>query len=150
MKNPNIVSEDIVFEENAVAILNYVDKRLREWAHWAISGIRLGTGYPPCSLEYRLMMEGHVIREYLGSKPTSVFPEAEEIEYFIREIAIQQNIIAKVIRAHYLEKGTMTHKVRQLGISVTQFKIYVLNCRWWLAGRLASDVRVRKYTANRC
>jgi hypothetical protein len=131
----NQLSEEDVSEKTSAPILNEVDQRLQAWARWSTSGSRLGVGFPPCSQEYRLMTEGHVER-YAGIKPLSVFQEEEEIEYYIREMALQQKMIAKVIRAHYIDKGTIHQKSRYLGVSDAQFKIYLLICRWWLAGRL--------------
>jgi hypothetical protein len=119
-------------------ILQDVDHRLRAWSRWAIHGFRLGVGFPPCSQEYRLMTEGHVER-YIGPKPSSVFHEEEQIEYYLREMASQQKIIAEVICAYYLDKGTTHQKARCLGMSRAQFKIYLLICRWWLAGRLMGE-----------
>ena len=42
-------------------MLAYVERRLAEWGHWYSRGNLHGLGYPPCSVEYRLMREGIVI-----------------------------------------------------------------------------------------
>jgi hypothetical protein len=130
-------------EDAKVAILNYIDERLCEWATWAQSGYRLGIGYPPCSLEYRLMTEGHFEREYHGLAPTPEHAAAEEMEALICEMTAQCPKMAEVIRIHYLEKEGYSHKARRMGMSITLFKTHLNTGRWWLAGWLSSKNKVK-------
>src|SRR5688572_24795799 len=97
-------------------ISDYIDDRLREWATWASSGFRLGIGYPPCSLEYRLMIEGHVERGYQGLVPMPEHASAEEMEALLCEMAAQHHKLAQIVRIYYLEAGTMKTKARRMGI----------------------------------
>ncbi len=130
------------------AILDYIDDRLREWANWALSGWRLGIGYPPCSLEYRLMIEGHVERSYQGLIPMPEHPDAEKIEALLCEMAAQHPKMAEVIRVNYWDKDGIPHKARRTGLSHTQFKAYLSMGRWWLAGRLSSTSRMKTIMQN--
>ena len=130
------------------AILDYIDDRLREWGAWALSGFRLGISYPPCSLEYRLMTEGHVERGYQGLVPMPEHAPAEEMEALLCEMGAQHHKLAHVIRIYYLEEGTMKTKARRIGIGHAQFETHLNTGRWWLAGRLSDHKEIRKLTQH--
>lgn len=139
---------DITTPEDAKsAILNYIDDRLEEWAEWCKKGSRLGIGYPPCSIEYRLMTEGHVVREYIGLRPTPVHATAEEMENLIREMVVQNHKMADVIKYYYLNPGGIRHNARKLGMSHAHFETHLNIGRWWLAGRLTTQGRVKELTS---
>lgn len=143
MKPPAIL-ENQTPEDAKAAILDYINDRLCEWADWAKSGWRLGIGYPPCSLEYRLMTEGHVNREYQGLTPTPEHADAEEMEALICKMAAQHPRMAEVIRIHYLDRDSIPHKARRVGLSHTKFKGYLSMGRWWLAGWFSNGIQVKK------
>ena len=124
-------------------ILAYINDRLCEWAEWTLSDRHLGIGYPPCSLEYRLMREGHVEKTYLGFTPLPEHPAAEEMEALLVEMATQYRQMADVIYAYYLERDGYLQKSRRLGISIALFKTHLNMGRWWLAGRLSSKVPLK-------
>ena len=42
--------------------VKYVEERLQQWAEWYSSGNWYGLGYPSCSIEYRLMTEGILVK----------------------------------------------------------------------------------------
>jgi hypothetical protein len=70
-------------------MLAYVERRLEAWGHWFARGNLYGLGYPPCSIEYRLMREGIVRTTPAGQKYTPVNDSAEEIEKLVQELALQ-------------------------------------------------------------
>lgn len=80
-------------------LIKYIELRLEHWAKWFGKGNGSGLGFLPCSIEYRLMTEGMIIRQY-GPAPLPCNDEAEEIEGFLREIAEQNRKIADALRCH--------------------------------------------------
>ena len=81
---------------------------------------------------------------YLVKTTGPVYPaenvEAEEIEGLVAEIARQTPKLAQALRAQYFDKGTLPFKARKIGVSRTQFKVYVDMGKQWLAGRLSIRV----------
>jgi hypothetical protein len=141
----NMLDAQITTPEDAkTAIQEYIDNRLREWAEWFKKDTGLGIGYPPCSIEYRLMTEGFVVREYLGLKPMPVHANAEEIEVLIREMTAQNRKMAEVLKYYYLHSGGIRQSAHQLGMSHTQFEMQLNLGRWWLAGRLSTKFEIKK------
>lgn len=137
--SPNETSKDA-----KSAILSYIDERLQEWAEWTKRGSRLGMGYPPCSLEYRLMTEGRVTRNHYGSKPMPTHAAAEEMELLIKEMATQHRKMADIIKSYYLQSGGIRQNARNLHISHASFEMHLNTSRWWLAGRLSSTGPIRR------
>lgn len=141
----NTSDADIKISEDAkAAILSYIDDRLREWAEWFKRGARLGVGYPPCSIEYRLMTEGHVPREYYGLKPMPTHAAAEEMETLIAEMAAQNRKMADIIKCYYLQSGGIRRNARELHISHASFEMHLNTSRWWLAGRLSLTAPIKQ------
>jgi hypothetical protein len=124
------------------AIMRYVDERLYEWAHWFMQKTPLGVGYPPQSLEYRLMTEGHITSEYLGTKPLPVNSAAEEIENLIREMVGQNHEMAEVLCCYYTTLGNLPHKAKHIGYSEEYFRKHLECARWWLASRLTLNKKL--------
>lgn len=143
--NMKILDVDIVTAEDAkAAILRYIDDRLKEWAQWSKCGTRVGIGYPSCSVEYRLMTEGHVDRSYVGLKPMPTYPAAEEMENLIKEMTVQHRKMADVIKYYYLHAGGIRRHARKLCMSHAQFEMHLNTSRWWLAGRLSTTAPIKK------
>lgn len=117
--------------------LKYVEERLHQWAEWYSRGNFYGLGYPPYTLEYRLMTEGIVVRT-TGIKPLPSNEEAEEIENLIREMSWQNHNMALALRCQYFSSGALRIKAKKLKISHNQFKYYVDLGHQWLAGRLSA------------
>lgn len=117
-------------------ILQYIERRLEEWADWYSRGNNYGLGYPSCSILYRLMKEGHIIRSS-GPKPLPTNEAAEEIESLIKIMAQQNQTMALALRCQYFTQGSLRQKAKQLNMSHTQFKHYVDMAHQWLAGRLS-------------
>lgn len=118
--------------------MKYVEERLSQWAEWLSHGNWYGLGYPSCSMEYRLMMEGTVVRTDYVHRPLTCNEEAEEMEALIKEMTMQNYLMGLTIRCHYLMCGGFRVKAKQLNISYTQFKFYVNVAKHWLIGRLSS------------
>lgn len=117
-------------------LMDYIEERLHQWAEWFSRGNFCGLGYPPCSMEYRIMREGTVIRS-TGPRPLPTNEAAEEMEALIREMA-QQNInMALALRCEYFNRGSLRKKAQKLNISHTQFKNYLGMAHQWLAGRIS-------------
>jgi len=123
--------------------MKYVEERLQQWAEWYSRGNLYGLGYPPYSLEYRLMTEGIVVKSS-GPKPLPYSEEAEEIEVLVKEIARQNNTIALALRCQYfgyLGRRKSREHAKLLKISYARFRTYVDMGRHWLAGRLSVPYR---------
>lgn len=124
------------------ALLSYLDKRLYEWATWFSQKTPLGVGYPPQSLEYRLMTEGQITREYLGKKPMPINSDAEEIERFIQDMMAQNQEMGKILCHYYMTLGDLPHKARHLGYTEKQFRKNLECARWWLVSRLTMNKKL--------
>ena len=68
-------------------MLEYVKQRLEKWAEWFSKGNWCGLGYPPCSLEYRLMMEGIIVRS-TAPRLLGYNEETEEMEMLDRKSVV--------------------------------------------------------------
>lgn len=134
-------------EDAKVLILKYIDNRLHEWANWFKKGSRAGIGYPPHSIEYRLMTEGHVIKEYLGIKPLPTHADAEEIESLMVEMMAQNRKMAEVIKNYYFEVGGIRCHAKKLKMGHAQFENHLHSARWWLAGRLSTKPEIKQLMA---
>jgi hypothetical protein len=118
----------------------YVEERLQQWAEWYSRGNWYGLGYPSCSIEYRLMKEGVIVKT-TGPKPFPSHEEAEEIELLVNEIAKQNEKIALALRCQYFGHRRSRERAKLLGVSYAQFRVYVDLGRQWLAGRLSAPRR---------
>lgn len=119
------------------AFMNYIDERLNQWAAWYRQRVRLGIGYPPCSIEYRMMTEGCIPRsEYLSLRPMPTNELAEEIEACMVELSKQYKDAAEAVRKHYYEKGSAKQKSRAMQINESHFERLIVFARAWLLGRL--------------
>ncbi len=114
----------------------YIEERLHQWAEWFSRGNLVGIGYPNRSIEHRIWREGGLLIKATGEKPSPVNEAAEEIEKLIKEMSMQSEILAAVIRCHYFSQGSLRIKSKRVGISHTQFKHYVDMAHWWLVGRI--------------
>ena len=140
-----------ITEEHKIitALLRYVDERLKLWAAWYRQRERLGIGYPPCSVEYRMMTEGCIPRgEYLGLRPMPTNLSAEEIEAFIAELNKQYEEAAQVIRRHYIDEGNVKEKAKLMNIKHEQFYELISFSRAWLLGRLTPTHHLKQIMNN--
>jgi len=123
-------------EKYKKVLLKYIDKRLIDWAEWFNRKTSLGTGFSPVAIEYRLMTEGHITREYLGSKPLPVHDEAEQIELLILEMAKKHPRYARIIRHHYLRPAEVNKQAKRFRCSELAYYRLLHSARWWLINRL--------------
>ena len=114
----------------------YVERRLEEWAHWFSRGNFYGLGYPPCSVEYRLMKEGSVKTTPVGLRPLPVNEKAEEVERLVREMSLQNSAMALALRRYYFHRYSLRRQAQEAGISHTQLKALVDMGRQWVVGRM--------------
>ncbi len=129
-------------------IIHSVEKRLEQWAEWYSRGNGYHLGYPSCSLEYRLLTEGVVVRSTAPPQLPS-HPAAEEMERLVKELGEQNRAIAIILRCHYFMQGSLrakSNRLKKLDVSIshTHFKRYVDMGHQWLAARLSD--RKRKST----
>jgi hypothetical protein len=117
---------------------HYLEARLTQWAEWYSRKQLSGLGYPSCSLEYRIMREGALIRSTVPH-PLPSNRAAEEIEQCIVELKAHNADMAYAVRCHYFQGGSLRQKARYLSVSHMQFKAYLERGRAWLAGRLSSQ-----------
>lgn len=136
------MSTSVHSDDAKAAIMQYIENRLNEWAAWFRRRERLGIGYPPCSVEYRMMTEGYIPREYIGQKPLPTNEAAEEMEYLITAMAIQNHKMAEILRKCYLLSGGIREKAKHIGMSTSQIEVHLQSARWWLAGRLTLDKQI--------
>jgi hypothetical protein len=115
----------------------YLDERLNEWAEWYSHGNWHGLGFSPCTVEYRLMTEGVVIKG-TAPKHSASNEDAEEIESWVKEMSEQNFKMALALRYHYFTEGGFRMKAKKVLVSHTQFKKYVDMAHQWLAGRLSA------------
>ena len=85
---------------------------IEKWAESFSKGNDYGLGFPSCSIEYRMMKEGHVIRT-TASKYLPCNKEAEEIESLVSEMSKQNEMIAYALHCHYFQTGTLRSKAKK-------------------------------------
>lgn len=120
--------------------IKYVESRLLEWAEWHSKENYGGLGFSSVSLEYRLMMEGTIIKTN-GPRALPSNIDAEEIEIYWTEMYKQNEVIAIAIRNYYLMDGTLRTKSQLMNISHNQFRHYVQMAHQWMAGRLTKKLK---------
>jgi hypothetical protein len=118
------------------SFMRYLEERLCQWADWYTRGNCYGLGYPRCSVEYRILLEG-VIQRNSGAKPLPSNEAAEEIENLVKQMAQYDATMAKALRCHYFVTGNLRLKSSHLKMSHSHFKHYVDMGHQWLAGRLS-------------
>jgi hypothetical protein len=116
--------------------MHYLEERLYQWADWYSRGNFYGLGYPSCSMEYRMMTEGAVVRN-TGPKQLPSNEAAEEMESLVKEMAEHNKTMADALRCQYFLPGSLRSKAAKLDISHSHFKHYVDMAHQWLAGRLS-------------
>jgi len=126
-----------------VSFDRYLQNRLEQWADWCVRGNFYGLGYPPCSLEYRLLTEGRPER-HPGFRPLPSHEPAEEIEDMVREMAQHNVTMAHALRCQYLMTGSLRTRAAYLNVSHSHFKHYVDMAHQWLAGRLSAKKRFER------
>lgn len=117
--------------------LAYVDYRLSEWAAWARRGHLIGKGYPPTSVEWRILHEGVVSKTTSGPERIESNPAAEEMEILLTYLTKTDRKTVEVIRLHYLSPELITTKAKKLHMSKSTYHGYILMGQQWLAGRLS-------------
>lgn len=115
-------------------INSYVEHRLEHWAKWYKQNEYSHLGYPKESLEFRHLNSGGVIHTSRRPKPLSCNPAAEEIERIIGILMRVDEKAAKAICQEYLYNKDQIIKAREMGISLSQFKVHVAYARYWLRG----------------
>jgi len=135
-----------IFAEHKLKIppehmLTYVERRLEEWGHWYSHGNLFGLGYPPCSVEYRLMREGIVRTTPAGQRHTPINENAEEIEKLVQEMALQNPNMALALRHYYFNRYSLRKQAKKAGMSHMQLKALVDMGKQWVVGRISE-----KYT----
>jgi hypothetical protein len=123
--------------------IKIVEDRLHWWAEWYSRGNLCGLGYPPCSLEYRMMCEGTIVRS-TGPRQLAINQDAEEIESLICEMSQYHSIMAKVLRSYYFSQGGLREKSKKMNLSHSHYKHYVDLAHQWMIGRLSSDKKQKK------
>lgn len=118
-------------------MLSYVERRLEEWGHWYSHGNLYGLGYPPCSIEYRLMKEGNVRTQPKGQRFLPVNENAEEIEKWVQEMALQNAAMALALRHYYFNRYSLRKQAKEAGISHMQLKALLDMGKQWVVGRVS-------------
>ena len=107
------------------SLLQYVKKRLHQWAAWYDSGNGHQIGHATCSLEYRLMTEGMIVKN-TGRKPLPCNEEAEEIEALVQELAKYTPDIAFALRCHYFSPQAFRRKIKNIKFVRSKMEHYVI------------------------
>ena len=122
--------------QNESIVDAYLEARLQEWAEWLRTGNFLNIGYQRQS-SIAMFSEGKSINQSGKLKTTvDVNVEAEEIEKMITEMARYKPIMADCLRYHYLNQQSLRNSAKKLGVSHTQYKLYVQMAKQWLVGRV--------------
>lgn len=118
-------------------MLAYVERRLAEWGDWYSRGNLYGLGYPPCSVEYRLMREGIVRTTPADQRSIPINENAEEIEKLVQELSLQNYNLALALRDYYINQFSLRKQAKQAGISHTQLKYLLDMAKQWVVGRIS-------------
>lgn len=120
-------------------MLVYVERRLDEWARWYSRGNLPGLGYPPCSLEYRLMKAGGVRTQAPGQRFSPVNESADAMEKLVQEMALQNALMALALRRYYFHHRSLRTQATHVGVSYGKLKALVDMAKQWIVGRLSGD-----------
>jgi hypothetical protein len=123
--------------DNYEHIDDYLELRLNEWGEWLRIGNSLGIGYPRQSI-LALIQEGKIITK--NKKFRSIIEtheNAEEIEKLVSEMAQYKLYMAQALRSYYLDSLSLRSGAKKLGISHTQYNLYVQMAKQWLVGRMS-------------
>lgn len=126
----------MIAEKRYSKMLDYVEHRLEEWAHWYSRGCYMGLGYPNKSTVAALQEYQGMVIKTQGIKSMPINEQAEEIEDLMKELTLQNKRLTDVLRQNYLGVGTAADKAKQVGLSYAHFKVQLDMAKQWLAGRL--------------
>ncbi|GAB4394070.1 MAG: hypothetical protein Tsb005_15030 [Gammaproteobacteria bacterium] len=121
-------------------MLYYVEQRLAQWADWTLRYGDFGLGYPKQSTAALVASNSIVAQRHTrGSAYIPVNAHAEAIERMVKELAAQDALLARALRAYYFLPGTLKSKAHAIHCSYSQFKVHVAMAKQWMAGRLSAD-----------
>jgi len=123
-----------MFSKDHNSIDDYLEACLNEWAEWSRTGNSLGLGYPRKSA-IALFSEGKSISQNKTVKTISTNESSEIIEKMLAEMAQYKPIMADCLRYYYLNQQSLRNSAKKLGVSHTQYKLYVQMAKQWLVGR---------------
>ena len=114
----------------------YLEVRLNEWAEWLSTGNHLNIGYQRQS-SIAMFTEGKSISRNTKAVRANVDTneQAEEIEKMVSEMAQYKSIMSDCLRFQYLNQKSLRNSAKELGVSHTQYKLYVQMAKQWLVGR---------------
>ncbi|MBL4647489.1 MAG: hypothetical protein JKY13_00795, partial [Gammaproteobacteria bacterium] len=92
-------------------MIEYVDLRLNEWAHWYTGHVDFGLGYPKKTITARLIDEGGILINGTGRKPSFINNDAEETDELVCELASENMLLANCLREKYFGRGTVKQQV---------------------------------------
>jgi hypothetical protein len=118
--------------------MDYVEKRLEDWARWFSMHNDPGLGFHSYTREYVLMTLGTIVQTS-SIKPIPCNEEAEEIEYIVSEMATYNDKMAKILCTQYIGKGSVSERAKKLGISYARFRSYVDMARQWVAAKICTS-----------
>jgi hypothetical protein len=133
--------------------IDYVKERLIEWADF-YGRMQTSIGYPPLSIEGRLMRDGGVLPRSTKSPhdPMPSNTKAEEIEAYWKELHVELPKTAKAIKAKYFAPhyATRTEIARKMRLSVRVFQKRAKAGEEWFFVKLSekksiAEVRTQKY-----
>lgn len=116
--------------------LEYVEKRLNQWADWCLRGNDYGLGFPKKTMEAKLKDGGGIWVKVTGEKPLPSNPQAEHIESLIKELAQLRKYLALVVSMQYLTQGIPKQKAKKIELSYSRYYTYLALAKHWLDGRL--------------
>jgi DNA-directed RNA polymerase specialized sigma subunit len=124
--------------KNSNDIDDYLETRLLEWAEWLSTGNHFNIGYQRES-SIAMFSEGKSICRNDKAIKTNVDTneQAEQIEKMVCEMAQYKPIMSDCLRHQYLHQKSLRDSAKKLGISHTQYKLYVQMAKLWLVGRLS-------------
>lgn len=119
---------------------DYIDDRLHSWARWALRGSG-PTGFPHETILYRVMRDGIIVRG------TGHRPEPEDHEEYSTDKAVlalkdRRPEEYAVICHHYLGKGTVQQKWKDLGLTKMRYFNALNNGKAWIESWLMATESV--------
>lgn len=129
--------------------MQLLENRLQQWAEWSSQDNFCGLGYPPCTMEYKIMHEGSVARSTHHRKIIT-HTAAEEIEALVNEMSQYHPTMAAILRSYYFSQGSLREKAKILQLSHSHYKHYVDLAHQWLVGRLSGNKKSKNNKKNGC
>lgn len=121
-------------------MLDEIEGRLREWAHWWIMVESGGDGYPKQSV-IQLFRDGFTMEGEFGARPLCSNPRAQETDVLIKRMTKFYPRYTEAIQAYYLSKKEPLAIAMDLGISKRTLYRRLDGAKDWIVDKINNEIK---------